>query len=74
MSKFDAGVTGYVVGQAIVTVFFPKDKSGKADISCRQCQFFQHTSKRCGLNGNVVNYPEKYVGTECPLDRVEEDA
>lgn len=73
MSDFSSGVSDYVKAQAVVTVFFPVDAKGNADISCSQCYFFRESSKRCGLNWEVCAYPNKYVGDKCPLVRVNEE-
>lgn len=68
---FESGVSRYITGVASVKVSFPVDHKGNADISCRQCWYFRKTSCTCGLNGAVCEYPEKYVGSHCPL-RMEE--
>lgn len=36
MASFETGVSSYVKAQATVTVFFPVDAKGNADISCSQ--------------------------------------
>lgn len=72
MSKsFDSGVASYITGKATVKNYFPVDAKGNADISCSQCFFFREASRRCGLNGEVCEYPNKYVGRECPLEMEE---
>lgn len=73
MFKFDSGVTDYVVGQAIVTVFFPVDKRGVAEVACKHCKFYDPNRRLCWLTKDIVNYPEKFVGTDCPLDKICED-
>jgi hypothetical protein len=73
MANFDSGVASYIHAQAKVDVFFPVDFKGNADISCNQCYFFRRSYKTCGLNGEVCQYPEKYVGASCPLEVVEEE-
>lgn len=73
MSEFSSGVSSYIKAQATVTVFFPVDAKGNADISCSQCYFFRESSKRCGLNWEVCAYPNKYVGDRCPLVRINEE-
>lgn len=72
MANFDSGVASYIHAQAKVDIFFPVDFKGNADISCNQCYFFRRSYKTCGLNGEVCQYPEKYVGASCPLEEVEE--
>lgn len=73
MANFDSGVARYIHAKAIVDVFFPVDARGNADISCSQCYYFRRNYKTCGLNGEVCQYPEKYVGASCPLGEVEEE-
>lgn len=73
MASFDSGVSSYIHAQAKVDVFFPVDAKGNADISCSQCYYFRRNYKTCGLNGEVCQYPEKYVGASCPLEEAEEE-
>ncbi len=68
MPTFDSGVSAYIKGRCTVEVNFPVDAKGHADVSCNQCPFYGRTSKTCQLNKHVVNYPEKYIGAQCPLD------
>lgn len=72
MPNFDSGVTGYVVGEYTVRVYFPIDNKGEPDISCKQCPYYRISSRTCALNGEVVAYPEKFVGQKCPLECKEE--
>lgn len=67
--SFDSGISKYIKATAVVTVYFPVDKKGNADISCKQCQFFRRQSQSCGINGAVCQYPDKYVGGDCPLEQ-----
>lgn len=68
-----SGVQGYVTGTATVTVNFPIDLHGNLDINCRQCWYFRRTYSTCGLNGQVCEYPDKYIGSQCPLKFGEDD-
>ena len=72
MAFFETGVADYIHARATVDVFFPVDHKGNADISCKQCFFFRRNYSTCGLNGEVCQYPNKYVGGSCPLKRVDE--
>lgn len=72
MANFESGVASYIHAQAVVDVFFPVDRRGNADVSCSQCYFYRETSHRCGLNWEVCQYPNKYVGDSCPLVIVSE--
>lgn len=72
MPDFETGIASYVWGVATVRVPFPVDYKGREDISCNQCRFYRRNSKSCALNGAVVQFPERYVGGECPLEMEEE--
>lgn len=72
MANFDSGVAKYIKGQATVTVNFPVDFKGSCDVSCYQCKFFSRNNGVCQLNKEVVAYPQKYVGQNCPL-KIEEE-
>lgn len=67
MPNFESGVSSYVTGITTVKVHFPVDSRGNADISCKQCPFFARYDSKCKLNDSLCNYPEKYVGANCPL-------
>ena len=73
MANFDSGVKRYIRARAVVEVGFPVDWRDNADISCKQCPFFVRATQRCALNQAVVNYPERYVGENCPLELIEEE-
>ena len=67
MPSFETGVSSYVRGRAVVTQYWPVDLRGNADINCKQCFFFRDASGRCGITGEVSEYPQKYVGGHCPM-------
>lgn len=71
MSYYDNGCSSYIKTQATVVNYFPVDSRGTADIACNYCRYFG--SRRCSLTGEVVPYPNKYVGRECPLTPVENE-
>ena len=73
MANFDDGVKGYVKAKATVEVYFPIDWRGSVEIACKHCPFYVRANQRCGLNQAVVNYPDKYVGTHCPLEEFKEE-
>lgn len=73
MANFDNGVASYIVGQVTLRVGFPVDYRGNAEIACKHCNFFVRATQRCGLNQEIVNFPERYVGVKCPLERIEEE-
>lgn len=70
-NRFESGVSGYIMGTATVRVFFPIDRKGSPDCSCRQCRFFRQQSRSCALTGEISAYPEHYVGQNCPLEMEE---
>ena len=72
MARFESGVKDYIHARATVEVLFPVDWRGQADISCNQCFYFRRNYQTCGLNGEVCQYPNKYVGDACPLEPYEE--
>lgn len=72
MANFNSGVASYVQAKATVYVSFPVDFKGNADISCNQCEYFRRNYKTCGLNGKICEYPQNYVGSNCPLEIIQE--
>jgi hypothetical protein len=73
MANFDNGVKRYIKAYAVVEVGFPVDWRDSAEIACKHCPFYVRATQRCGLNQEIVNYPEKFVGTNCPLQPIEEN-
>lgn len=70
MSTFESGVKGYVTAQAVVTVHFPVDWKGNAEVNCRHCPFLSSNERMCQLNKQPVAYPQKFVGDQCPMEEV----
>lgn len=68
MSDFSSGVKRFIRARATVSVGFPVDWRDNAEIACKHCDFFVRATQRCGLNQQIVNYPERYIGAECPLE------
>lgn len=73
MACFDSGVKRYIKARAVVEVNFPVDWKDNAEIACKHCQFYIRSTQRCALNQEIVNYPERFVGEFCPLEKVTED-
>ena len=44
---------------------------GNAEICCRMCPYLSADSRICRLNGRIVEYPQKNIGGNCPLEPVE---
>lgn len=68
MAYFESGVPEYITAHATVEVHFPVDFKGAADISCKMCPYFSPSRRTCQLNKQICEYPEKYVGSMCPLE------
>ena len=64
----ESGVSRYIKASATVTQFFPVDLKGNPDINCMQCRFFRRASQKCSLNDEICEYPQKYIGSRCPLN------
>lgn len=72
MKQFESGISGYIKGSAIVSNFFPIDFRGNALIVCDMCRFYRKSANRCGLTEEIIPWPEKYVGKQCPLKQEDE--
>lgn len=74
LANFESGVSGYVKAIATVSVYFPVDHRGEAEICCDQCKYFRRSTKSCGLAiGEICEYPMRHVGSRCPLKLEEND-
>lgn len=73
MSKFDSGVKRYIKAVALVEVGFPVSWRDSTEIACKHCKFFERAKQRCWLTQDVVNYPDQFVGNNCPLEPIEEE-
>lgn len=73
MASFESGVKRYIVAEAKVRVYFPVSWKDEASIACVHCPHYRNTYRKCGLNDSIVNFPERYVGSECPLEEVVEN-
>ena len=67
MSVISDGVSRYIKGHTTIEMNFPVDLRGIPHVYCEQCDFFNRRSVRCNLNGEVCNFPTKYIGAKCPL-------
>ena len=67
MANLETGIARYVHASAVVRVSFPVDFRGHAFICCEQCFFFKRSYQTCSLNGEVCQFPSKFVGGSCPL-------
>lgn len=69
---FESGIPRYVKAQATVTVFFPVDERDNEYIRCEMCRFYSSNTRRCRLTDEVIPFPTRYVGGECPLQEITE--
>lgn len=73
MANFEDGVKRYIKARAVVEVGFPVDWRDSVEIACKHCPFYIVATRKCGLTHDVVYFPEKYVGSNCPLEPIEEN-
>ena len=71
---FDNGVLKYIKATATVEVYFPIDLRGTPRVCCKHCKYFGGSDSRnyCKLNGELVFFPDNYIGDKCPLKFDEE--
>ena len=67
MKDFDCGVKAYITGECTVKVSFPVDWRDNAEINCYQCKFFSRNNGICQITKEVSEFPQKYIGSRCPL-------
>ena len=67
MPEFSRGVKEYIHARAMVEVTFPVDFRDNAEVNCNQCKYYRRSYKQCGLNWGPCEYPDKYIGSRCPL-------
>lgn len=72
MADFSSGVKRYIKAVAVVEVNFPVDFKDSMDVNCYQCEFFSRQSGICQLTKKISEYPQKYIGSHCPLEFIDE--
>lgn len=72
MSRIDSGVKEFIRGKAEITVNFPVDWSDRAYVYCVQCPFLSSNERMCQLNKQPVQFPQRSIGYDCPLQFGEE--
>ena len=72
MAMFDSGVLKYVTGVAEIKVYFPVDSHGNEHVNCFKCPYYSTNSHICQLNKKIPEFPDKCVGSECPLERIDD--
>lgn len=65
--RLDSGVSAYVRGTATVEAYFPLDRNNNPLVCCEVCPYYRPNARRCALNGEITEYPNKYIGGQCPL-------
>lgn len=73
MASFESGVMSYIHGQATIDVYFPVDDKGRAEIACKHCPYLSSNERMCQLNKEPVAFPNKFVGANCPLIKIESE-
>ena len=73
MSVLDNGVKEFIMTRAVITVGFPVGFSGATEINCFHCKFFTHSSGVCQITKEVSEFPQRYVGSHCPLEFIDEE-
>lgn len=68
-----SGVARYRTAYCLVKIQFPVDFKGNESIDCNHCDLFQKSSGRCPLTHMISEYPDRYVGSHCPLELEEDD-
>lgn len=68
MANFESGVKSYIRGHTVVEVFFPVDWKDNPDVCCYQCKFYSRNTGMCQLTKEISEYPQKYIGSRCPLN------
>ncbi len=69
---FETGVESYVHGTITVDVYFPIDKKGTPHVYCGLCKYFSRSTGRCNITSDVIPWPDRYIGVNCPANFEEE--
>ena len=67
MPNFESGVKSFITGECTIKVHFPVNWKGQADVKCTQCPFLSSNERMCQLNKQPVQYPNQFIGFDCPL-------
>lgn len=65
--SLDSGIKGFVTATATVKVKFPIDWNDRDYIRCAKCPYLYNNDRTCMLNKKPVQFPDRYVGADCPL-------
>lgn len=67
MDNYDSGVKNYIFGECTIRIHFPVDFKDNVDVCCYQCKMFNRSGGVCRITSEVSEYPQKYIGSKCPL-------
>ncbi len=67
MKKMEGGVKEFIRAKAEITVNFPVDWSDRAYVCCTQCPYLSSNERICQLNKQPVQFPQRFIGYDCPL-------
>ena len=70
---FETGVSSYVIGTCTVEVCFPVDHRGVPHVCCAMCDLWSKASGRCPLTHAISEFPDKYIGSRCPMNFEEKE-
>ena len=71
--KIASGVARYRTCYCVVEVKFPVDFKGNEAVDCMHCFLYQRQLGKCPLTGHISEYPDRYVGSNCPLELEDDD-
>lgn len=71
--SLENGVKRFVKARTAIEIAFPVDWNGREYICCAQCPYLSSNERMCQLNKRPVQFPQKYVGYDCPLAIMEEE-
>ena len=67
MENYDSGVKNYIFGECTIRIHFRVDFKDNVDVCCYQCKMFNRSGGFCRITNEVSEYPQKYIGSKCPL-------
>lgn len=73
MSRLETGVKRYIHAKAELVISFPVDWKDREFIACEYCRLYSRSSGRCNWTSEVIPFPDKYTGIECPFEREDEE-
>ena len=71
--RLDSGVKGYRYGTANIKIGFPVDWRDNEYVRCTNCKLYLYGSGRCCLTNEIIPFPDRAIGYECPLEFKEDE-